>query len=98
MSTSDVGSSQRGAGEGPKRLAVRQLKWYASWVQTVHALKRMCDTNKRIMRMKRIIRRLNGLNPRGIVRYVEMYCAKTYLRRSRVGMRAKKSTYIGEIQ
>ena len=31
----DVGSSQRGAVEGPKRLAVRQLKWYASWVQTV---------------------------------------------------------------
>ena len=32
---SDVGSSQRGAEEGPKRLAVRQLKRYASWVQTV---------------------------------------------------------------
>ena len=31
----DVGSPQRGAGEGPKRLAVRQLKWHASWVQTV---------------------------------------------------------------
>jgi len=29
----DVGSSQRGAEEGPKRLAVRQLKRYASWVQ-----------------------------------------------------------------
>ncbi|KKU98601.1 MAG: hypothetical protein UY32_C0020G0009, partial [Candidatus Jorgensenbacteria bacterium GW2011_GWC1_48_8] len=24
-----------GAGEGPKGLAVRQLKWYVSWVQTV---------------------------------------------------------------
>ncbi len=31
----DVGSSHPGAGEGPKGLAVRQLKWYASWVQTV---------------------------------------------------------------
>ena len=28
----DVGSSHPGAGEGPKGLAVRQLKWYASWV------------------------------------------------------------------
>ena len=31
----DVGSSHPGAGEGPKGLAVRQLKWYVSWVQTV---------------------------------------------------------------
>ena len=31
----DVGSSYPGAGEGPKGLAVRQLKRYASWVQTV---------------------------------------------------------------
>jgi len=30
-----VGSPQRGGGEAPKRLAVRQLKWHASWVQTV---------------------------------------------------------------
>ena len=30
-----VGSSQRGAEAGPKRLAVRQLKRYASWVQNV---------------------------------------------------------------
>jgi len=35
----DVGSSYPGAGEGPKGLAVRQLKRYASWVQTVHSLK-----------------------------------------------------------
>ena len=28
----DVGSSHPGAGEGPKGLAVRQLKWYVSWV------------------------------------------------------------------
>ena len=28
----DVDSSHPGAGEGPKGLAVRQLKWYASWV------------------------------------------------------------------
>ena len=34
----DVGSTYPGAGEGPKGLAVRQLKSYASWVQTVHAL------------------------------------------------------------
>ncbi len=32
---SDVGSSYPGAGEGPKGLAVRQLKGHASWVQTV---------------------------------------------------------------
>ena len=31
----DVGSSYPGAGEGPKGLAVRQLKGYASWVQNV---------------------------------------------------------------
>ncbi len=30
-----VGSSHPGAGEGPKCLAVRQLKRYASWVQNV---------------------------------------------------------------
>ena len=44
----DVGSPHPGAGEGPKGLAVRQLKWYASWVQTVQC------THKRA---------LNGLNP-----------------------------------
>ena len=33
--TYDVGSSHPGAGEGPKGLAVRQLKRYASWVQNV---------------------------------------------------------------
>ena len=31
----DVGSTYPGAGEGPKGLAVRQLKRYVSWVQTV---------------------------------------------------------------
>ncbi len=31
----DVGSSHPGAVAGPKGLAVRQLKWYASWVQNV---------------------------------------------------------------
>ena len=31
----DVGSSYPGAGEGPKGMAVRHLKRYASWVQTV---------------------------------------------------------------
>ena len=31
----DVGSSHPGAVEGPKGLSVRQLKRYASWVQTV---------------------------------------------------------------
>ena len=31
----DVGSSHPGAEFGPKGLAVRQLKWYASWVQNV---------------------------------------------------------------
>ena len=32
---SDVGSSYPGGGEASKGLAVRQLKRYASWVQTV---------------------------------------------------------------
>ena len=31
----DVGSSRPGGEEAPKGLAVRQLKWYVSWVQTV---------------------------------------------------------------
>ncbi len=31
----DVGSSRPGGEEAPKGLAVRQLKWYASWVQNV---------------------------------------------------------------
>jgi hypothetical protein len=31
----DVGSSHPGAGEGPKGLAVRQLKRYVNWVQNV---------------------------------------------------------------
>ena len=31
----DVGSSYPGGGEAPKGLAVRQLKGYVSWVQTV---------------------------------------------------------------
>ena len=31
----DVGSSHPGAGQGPKGPAVRRLKRYASWVQTV---------------------------------------------------------------
>ena len=31
----DVGSRYPGGGEAPKGLAVRQLKSYASWVQTV---------------------------------------------------------------
>ena len=31
----DVGSSYPGGGEAPKGLAVRQLKSYVSWVQTV---------------------------------------------------------------
>ena len=31
----DVGSSHPGAGAGPKGMAVRHLKWYASWVQNV---------------------------------------------------------------
>ena len=32
----DVGSSHPGGAEAPKGLAVRQLKRYASWVQTVN--------------------------------------------------------------
>ena len=31
----DVGSSHPGAGAGPKGMAVRHLKRYVSWVQTV---------------------------------------------------------------
>ena len=33
----DVGSTYPGAGEGPKGMAVRHLKRYASWVQTVQS-------------------------------------------------------------
>jgi hypothetical protein len=33
--TYDVGSAYPGGGEASKGLAVRQLKRYASWVQTV---------------------------------------------------------------
>ena len=46
----DVGSTYPGAGEGPKGLAVRQLKSYASWVQTVQE--------------RKINWLLNALNPR----------------------------------
>jgi len=35
MDCSDVGSSHPGGEAASKGLAVRQLKWYASWVQTV---------------------------------------------------------------
>ena len=38
----DVGSSYPGAGEGPKGLAVRQLKGHASWVQTVLDITNFC--------------------------------------------------------
>ena len=48
----DVGSTYPGAGEGPKGLAVRQLKSYASWVQTVQKWK-----------YRRIFQLLNSLNP-----------------------------------
>ena len=34
----DVGSTHPGGGEAPNGLAVRQLKCYASWVQTVSEL------------------------------------------------------------
>ncbi len=34
-SDSDVGSTHPGGGAAPKGLAVRQLKRYVSWVQTV---------------------------------------------------------------
>ena len=34
----DVGSTYPGGGEASKGLAVRQLKSYASWVQTVQTL------------------------------------------------------------
>ena len=47
----DVGSTYPGAGEGPKGLAVRQLKSHASWVQTVKELI--------------LYRFLYSLNPRG---------------------------------
>jgi len=35
LTNRDVGSSHPGGGEAPKGLAVRQLKRYASWVQSV---------------------------------------------------------------
>ena len=48
----DVGSTYPGAGEGPKGLAVRQLKSYASWVQTVQEWK-----------YRKVLRLLDRLNP-----------------------------------
>ena len=51
----DVGSTYPGAGEGPKGLAVRQLKSYASWVQTVQKLNGRRQTYMRF-------RLLNSLN------------------------------------
>ena len=50
--TCDVGSPYPGTEEGPKGLAVRQLKGYASWVQTVQELSVIFGG-----------RLLNGLNP-----------------------------------
>ena len=46
----DVGSSHPGAEVGPKGLAVRQLKRYASWVQNVNhiALRGSNSTNNKI--------------------------------------------------
>ena len=52
----DVGSSYPGAGEGPKGLAVRKLKRYASWVQTVQIVS---------------IHELDSLNPSDIKRKKE---------------------------
>jgi hypothetical protein len=37
ITDSDVGSSHPGGEAAPKGLAVRQLKWYVSWVQTVNS-------------------------------------------------------------
>jgi len=37
----DVGSPYPGAEEGPKGMAVRHLKRYASWVQTVQSLTKL---------------------------------------------------------
>jgi len=48
----DVGSTYPGAGEGPKGLAVRQLKSYASWVQTVQEWK-----------CRKTLQLLDSLNP-----------------------------------
>jgi hypothetical protein len=42
----DVGSPYPGAEEGPKGLAVRQLKRYASWVQTVYSLNNIWSVDK----------------------------------------------------
>ena len=38
----DVGSTYPGGGEASKGMAVRHLKSYASWVQTVQSVKRSC--------------------------------------------------------
>ena len=43
----DVGSSYPGGGEAPKGMAVRHLKRYASWVQTVqNEIKRFKEAKK----------------------------------------------------
>src|SRR3989344_125782 len=50
----DVGSTYPGGEEAAKGLAVRQLKSYVSWVQTVDALKRIAIRIYKCVRMIRI--------------------------------------------
>ena len=55
-----VGSTYPGGGEAAKGLAVRQLKSYASWVQTVQKLKER--SREEILNNNSAIRLLNSLN------------------------------------
>ena len=58
---SDVGSTYPGAGEGPKGMAVRHLKSYASWVQTVQ--RQMKVAGKFLWNFPACKSPLNNLNP-----------------------------------
>ena len=80
----DVGSTYPGAGEGPKGLAVRQLKCYVSWVQTVQSMNAQAS---------RVLYRLNPIENFSIY---EIKIEPIKSRRSKIIFRLKL-TYIGEI-
>ena len=82
-----VGSTYPGGEEAPKGSAVRRLKSYASWVQTVDALIAHAMLIYEFMRMIRMDWRMSGLNPR----------KRHHSRRLYAGMHTEKLTYIGRI-
>ena len=54
----DVGSSYPGGGEASKGLAVRQLKSYASWVQTVQKLNQLERSHRQTRGSKKSLEKL----------------------------------------